>query len=124
MNVGTAGPVIFSAGYVRAPLGNNEYISRLVKVTTTNPATLFNRAIAANGAVKLSGSAIVEGYNSELGLYSPTNRNAAGGIATNSRETPAISIGSQAHLYGTAVTGLEGSVYVVPVGAAGAMNWT
>jgi len=123
MNVGTAAPVIFSAGYVRAPLGNNEYISRLVKVTTTNPASLFNRAIAANGLVKLSGSAIVDGYNSEVGPYSASNRNAAGGIATNSKDNPAISIGSQAHLYGSAVTGSGGSVYVVPGGSVGDIGW-
>jgi len=124
MNVGSSAPIIYSAGYVRAPLANNEYISRLVRVTATNPASLFNRAIAANGIVKLSGSAIVDGYNSDLGPYSSSNRTSNGGIATNSKETPAISIGGQAHLFGTAVTGPGGTVYVVPGGSVGDMDWT
>ncbi len=124
MNVGSSAPTIVAAGYVKAPLKDNEYISRQVTVTTTNPASVFNRAIAANGVVKLSGSAIVDGYNSEAGPYSAANRNAAGGIATNSRETPAISIGGQAHLYGSAVTGPGGTVYVVPGGSVGNIDWS
>src|SRR5579862_8109211 len=78
--VNTTQPTIYAAGYVRSPLRDNEYISRLVMVTTTNPPSPFNLAIAASGAVQLSGSAIVDGYNSALGPYSPTNRNANGGI--------------------------------------------
>ena len=82
---------------------------------------MFPKAIAANGLVKLSGAAIVDGYNSAF-PYSPTNRIANGGIATNSKETPAISIGSQAQLHGTAVTGAGGTVAVVPGGSLGDLN--
>src|SRR5262249_40604429 len=85
MNVGTTTPTIYAAGYVKAPMQNNEYISRLVMVTTTNPPSFFSRAIAANGSIKLSGAAIVDGYNSALGPYNLTNRTATGGVYTSSQ---------------------------------------
>src|SRR5439155_1424677 len=44
MNVGSATPVIYSAGYVRAPLQHDKYISRIVKVTTTNTPSVFSHA--------------------------------------------------------------------------------
>src|SRR5207244_11480422 len=92
LNVASTQPLIYSAGYVPSPLRDNEYISRLVRVTTTNPPSPFNLAIAASGAVQLSGSAIVDGYNSALGPYGTTNRNASGGIGTGSQhaEPPAL----------------------------------
>jgi hypothetical protein len=111
-NITSPTPVIYSAGFVKAPLRDGEYISRLVRVTATNPPSQFNVAIAANGLVRLSGSAVVDGYNSALGTYSPTNnRNADGGVATNSKQTPAIDVGS-GHIYGYAVTGPGGTVAV------------
>jgi hypothetical protein len=122
MNVGTTTPLIFAAGYVKAPLKNNEYISRLVKVTTTNPPSYFSRAIAANGLIKLSGAAIIDGYNSALGPYGPANRSASGGVYTSSQAHKAIDVGS-AHIYGMAVTGPGGTVSVAD-GSVGDLNWT
>jgi len=110
-NSSSTTPVIFSAGYVRAPLKANEYVSRLVRVTTTNPPSLFHMAIAAYGAIQLSGSAVVDGYDSAAGRYSPTNRNANGNIGTDSQQPNAIDIGS-AHVYGHVVTGPGGTVAV------------
>jgi len=110
LNVASTQPLIYSAGYVPSPLKDHEFISRVVKVTTTNPASPFNLAIAANSLVKLSGSAIVDGYNSAF-PYSPTNRMANGGVGTDSQEPNAIDVGS-AHIYGRAVTGPGGSVSV------------
>ncbi len=123
-NVGPASPspAIYSAGYVRSPLRDGQYISRLVRVTATNPPSVFSRAIAANGAVKLSGGAVVDGFNSAVGYYNATtNRNASGGIATDSGQVGAISVGS-AHLYGTAVTGPGGTVSVSG-GSVGDLNF-
>src|SRR5262245_35494235 len=122
MDVGSTTPTIYAAGYVKAPLQNNEYISRLVKVTTTNPPSFFSRAIAANGLIRLSGAAIVDGYNSALGPYSPTNRNANGGVYTSSQAPKAIDVGS-AHIYGMAVTGPGGTVAVAD-GSVGDLNHT
>jgi len=36
-NVASPSPIIQSAGYVRSPLSDNQYISRVVQVTATNP---------------------------------------------------------------------------------------
>jgi hypothetical protein len=127
-NVTTPNPVIDSAGYVPSPLRAGEYIVRLVEVTATNPPSLFSRAIAANGMVTLSGNSVVDGFNSTgfpsaLDAYNnSTNRNADGGIATNSRQTPAINVGS-ARVVGSAVTGPGGSVLVAG-GSVGDVNWS
>ncbi len=120
VNVGSPTPLIYAAGYVKAPLQNNEYISRLVKVTTTNPPSFFSKAIAANGKISLGGTAIVDGYNSALGAYSLTNRNATGGVYTSSQGQKAIDVGS-AHIYGMAVTGPGGTVSVAD-GSVGDLN--
>ena len=64
-NPGSSTPSIISAGYVRSPLKNDEYISRLVRVTMTNPPSLFSRAIASDGLIKLSGNAVIDGFNSK-----------------------------------------------------------
>jgi len=117
----SSAPVIRSAGYVRSPLEKDDYISRVVEVGATNPPSLFSKAIAANGLVKLSGGAVVDGYNSAAGPYGGTNRNASGGIATNSKQPKAIDVGT-AHLYGTAVTGPGGTV-AVNGGAVGDLDW-
>jgi hypothetical protein len=115
-------PYIQSAGFVPAPLRDGQFISRLVQVTLTNPPSEFSRAIAANGSVQLSGGSTVDGYSSALGAYDvATNRNASGGIATDSQQASAINVGS-AHVYGTAVTGPGGTVSVSD-GAVGDVSW-
>src|SRR5262245_26315521 len=88
-DVSSPSPTIISAGYVRSPLRDNEFISRIVRLTTTNPPSVFSHAIAASGLIKLSGSAIVDGYNSAAGPYSSTNRNANGSVATDSQQQKA-----------------------------------
>jgi hypothetical protein len=122
MNVGSTTPTIYAAGYVKAPMQNNEYISRLVMVTTTNPPSFFSKAISANGSIKLSGAAVVDGYNSSRGPYSLTNRNASGGVYTSSQAPKAIDVGS-AHIYGMAVTGPGGTVSVAD-GSVGDLDQT
>src|SRR5262249_25438084 len=62
VNITSPTPLIFSAGYVRTPMNADDYISRLVKVTATNPPTGFNAAIAANGIIQLSGNVVVDGF--------------------------------------------------------------
>ncbi len=119
-NVASSAPFIVSAGYVRSPLRDNEYISRQVMLTTTNPPSRFNMAIAASDFIKLSGSAVVDGYNSSAGPYSATNRNANGGVGTDSQQPKAIDVGS-GHIYGMAVTGPGGTVSVAD-GSVGDFN--
>src|SRR6266487_1781895 len=81
-NAASDNPAIFSSGFVPAPYGLG-YISRTARVTTTRPKA-FSAAIAANGQVSISGSGIVDSYNSCLGAYSTTNSlGTNGSIATN-----------------------------------------
>jgi hypothetical protein len=123
-NVATApytGPNIYSQGFVPAPLGQG-YISRLVRVIVTNTPTIFSHAIAANGPVTMSGGAVVDGYDSSLGPYSvSSNRVAAGGIATNSGQNPAVNVGT-ADVYGQVSTGAGGTVSVGS-GSVGDAAW-
>jgi hypothetical protein len=119
VHVTSTQPLIYSAGYVPSPLKDNQYISRLVKVTTTNPPSGFNLAIAANSYVKLSGSTIVDGYNSAA-PYGGTNRLANGGVGTDSQQPNAIDVGS-GHIYGIAMTGPGGTVSVAG-GSVGDLN--
>ena len=114
-----AAPVIYSAGYVRAPRKQSEYIARMVRVTTVMPSSSpFTKAIfatATNGtAIQLSGSAFVDSFNSALGPYGPSNHSTNGSIATNSKQggnNYAIKIGT-GYVYGSAGTGPGGTVFV------------
>jgi len=123
-NVATAPyttPNIYSQGFVPAPLGQG-YISRLVRVIVSNTPTLFSHAIAANGSVTLSGGAVVDGYDSSLGPYSvSSNQVAAGGIVTNSRQNPAVKVGT-ADVYGQISTGAGGTV-TTSGGSVGDVAW-
>jgi hypothetical protein len=124
-NVGSSAPLIHAAGYVQRPLANKgEYVSRLVEVTATNPPSPFMAAIAANGAVVLNGSAIVDGYDSSKGPYDPaTNRTANGQIATNSKEAGAVNIGS-GRVSGEVLTGPGAGPPQYSDGAIGDVDWT
>jgi hypothetical protein len=111
LNISSPTPLIISAGFVPSPIKKGEYICRVVQVNTTNAPSEFSRAIVANGLIRLSGNSVVDGYNSAYPYDTFTNRNASGGIATDSQQNPAINVGS-AHVYGTAVTGPGGTVSV------------
>src|SRR6266404_5172588 len=95
-NATTTQPVIYSQGFVPAPLGTN-YISRLVQVVTTNWVA-FTKAIAANGPVVLGANTIVDSFDSSNpnystnGLYTPIRHKANGGVVTDSSAQPAISV--------------------------------
>src|SRR6267154_165106 len=125
-NAASAGPVIYSQGFVPAPLETN-YISRLVQVTTTNPS-VFSKAIAAKGVVTLSGSAVVDSFNSSNPLYSSNGvyvaslREANGGVVTDSTNRPAIN-GMTGRINGRAGTGPGGTVTVSGSGGVGDLAW-
>lgn len=106
----TSGATIYSSGFVRSPYQTTQYISRTVKVGVTNPPSVFTRGIAVNGAVSLVGGPIVDGFDSRKGPYSTsTNRDAVGGIVTNSKTNGAVSLGG-ANIYGQVITGPGGTV--------------
>jgi hypothetical protein len=112
-------PVITSSGFVPVPLGKG-YISRTVQVTTSRPLGFAN-AIAASGLIQLSGSAIVDSYNSCSGPYSTNNSHGSqGSVVTDSKSNPAIKI-STGDIYGTVNTGPGGVISCG--GAIGDANW-
>ena len=116
-------PTIYSAGFIPAPLGHGDYISRLVRVLATNSPGTFNKNIAAGGSIGLSGGAVIDGYNSSNGPYNTgTNRNAAGGLVSNTKLAKGIDVGT-AHVYGTVATGPGGTVNVGSSGAVGDVAW-
>jgi len=114
-------PVIYSQGYVLSPLNTNQYISRMVKVCTTNVSG-WTYAIAATGTITMSGGGIVDGFDSRNGAYSTaTNRNATGEIATTSTAANALNIGT-GKVFGTATTGPGGTISLSG-GAIGDVSW-
>ena len=120
---GSSSPIIYSAGFVPSPLGNGQYISRTVKVPTTNPPTLFTKAIAATGPISIGSSAVVDSFDSRLGPYNTANnRGAQGSIATDCRANPAVSVGA-GRVYGTVSTGPGGTVIVGGSGGIGDVAW-
>jgi len=115
-------PIIYSTGYVPAPLQNGGFVSRTVKFTPTNAATVFTEAIACQGTISLSGGPVVDGYNSSLRSYDlTTNRLANAGIATDSTASGAVNIGN-AKVYGPVGTGPGGTVSVLH-GVVGDVAW-
>jgi hypothetical protein len=121
-NVTSTTPSVYARGFAPSPLRPGEYISRLLCATATNPPNLFNKSVAANGVVTLSGGAVVDAYDSSLGPYNTTNnRSANGGIATNFRGLQGIKVGT-AHVYGTVATGAGGTVSISG-GAVGDVSW-
>lgn len=120
VNYASNNPSIYSQGFVRSPYNTNKYISRLVLVGVTNPPTVFTHAIAVNGSVSFVGQPVIDAYDSRKGGYNTTtNRDAIGGIATNSKNTPAVSLGG-ANVYGPVLTGSGGTV---TGGTVGDVSW-
>ncbi len=116
-------PTIYSAGFVPAPMGHGDYITRLLRVLATNSPGTFSKNIAAGGSIGLSGGAVIDGYNSSNGAYdTSTNRNAAGGLVSNTKLAKGIDVGT-AHVYGTVATGPGGTVNVGSSGAVGDVAW-
>jgi hypothetical protein len=119
----SSGPIIYSAGFIPSPLGNGQYISRIVKVPATNPPTLFSKAIVATGPISFGGNALVDSFDSRIGGYNTaTNRGALGSIATDSRANPAVSVGN-GKIYGTVNTGPGGAITLGSGGGIGDVAW-
>ena len=106
----SASPTIYSQGYVRAPFKASQYIGRTVRVSITNPPTIFSKALATSGPIGMVGNPSVGGFDSRIGPYNPlTNSSVPGSIATDSTANPAISLGG-ATISGSASTGPGGTI--------------
>jgi len=122
-NADTNNPLIYSQGFIRSPYQTGRYISRTVKVQGTNVPSVFTRAVAANGPVTLVGNTLIDGFDSRMGGYNTTtNRNAIGGIASNSRILGAVNVGN-AEIFGPVSTGVGGTVIAAANGAVGDVAW-
>jgi hypothetical protein len=126
-NASSSMPVIYSQGFVPAPLGQG-YISRLVRVILITSAS-FNKAIQARGSIDLSGQSMVDSYDSSNtnystgGLYDPAKHKSNGDVVSNARGNGAVNVGN-GHIYGTVDTGPGGTVTVNGGGTVGDTNWT
>ncbi len=117
-NANSATPVIYSSGFTPSPLEKDKYIARLVRVGTTNPLSMFVRAITTTQNVKLNGSVLVDGYDSLIGGYNAsTNRYATGAIATRG----SVDV-QNANVYGNVTSGPGGTINVLN-GAIGDVAW-
>jgi hypothetical protein len=81
-------PYVYSTGFIPAPLQDGSYISRTVRVNTTNVA-IFNVAFAAIYGVSLSGNGVAsDSFNSGKtnlstnGQYDPTKASTNGNVAS------------------------------------------
>ena len=123
-NGSSTSPVIYSTGFTPSPLETNLYLSRLVKLGITNAPAFFTKAIAATGKISLNGNGSVDSYDSNKGGYDPSkNRNANGGLATDSMAAGAVSIGSNGKVFGRVSTGPGGTVTLGPNGVIGDVAW-
>ncbi len=111
---GTNCPIIYSAGYIPEPLKTNTYITRLVRVTTTNVAGLFSKAILASGLVSMDGPPLVDSYLNPP--YNPVNHRTNAQVVTYSQAPNAVSIGN-ATVFGPVNTGPGGGISVGPNGS-------
>jgi hypothetical protein len=125
-NASSSAPIIYSKGFVPAPLGQG-YISRLVQVVLVT-STTFNKAIQAKGTIDLSGQSMVDSYDSSNtnystgGQYDPAKRRANGSVISNSRNNPAVNVGT-GHIYGQVDTGPGGTVASNGGGGVGDTTW-
>jgi hypothetical protein len=121
-------PLIYSSGFVPAPLGPG-YISRTVRVVVTNQATFAN-AIQAKSTLTLSGSSVVDSFDSSNtngstgGLYDPAKRTANANVVTDSQAKPAVTLGNSAHIYGQLDTGPGGTVITSGTATVGDLVWS
>jgi hypothetical protein len=121
-------PLIYSSGFVPAPLGQG-YISRTVRVVVTNLATFAN-AIQAKSTLTFSGSSVVDSFDSSNtngstgGLYDSAKRSANGNVVTDSQAKPAVTLSNSAHIYGQLDTGPGGTVTTSGTATAGDLVWS
>lgn len=125
----TQPPIIYSTAYVPIPDTSTNYITRKVRVNTTN--YFISPGLLARGTISMSGGAIVDSYNSTVGPYtsSPHGTNAL--VVTDSTAPGAISLLKGGTIYGLAETGPGGNITctggasVGPNGSTGCTSgWT
>ena len=102
-NAATAAPTITAAAVISIP--KQPPLLKQVRLGGS-VRRLWSNGLVAKGSVTFSGSAYVDGYDSNLGPYNAaTNRNDRGAVATNSSAMSSVSLGGTAYIYGYVSTG-------------------
>ena len=107
-------PIIISTGQVWCASAN-KFIERRIRAKTKGES-FFMSAISAKRNIVLSGTAMVDSFDSvdpaysTGGTYDPTKKKAKGDVVTNESTPGAISLGGQATIYGKVATGPAGTV--------------
>jgi hypothetical protein len=123
-----APPVVIAEGFAKAPLQVNQYISRKVRVTTTDFPVYYG-GIVVDREIELNGNGIyVDSYDSTdplsstLGLYDQSKKRANGHVASNYGVKDSINIGN-ANIFGKVSTAPGGSIDTGPLGVVGSLAW-
>jgi len=115
-------PIITVRGSLKEPIGNGD-VTRVVKVRTKMNQR-FPAAILAKGSITLSGSGLVDSFNSTNalestgGLYDPAKATDHALVATTLRTVNCLSVGNST-VFGSAATGPGGTVRINPSGNVG-----
>ncbi len=117
----TTPPVIYSTGYVAIPGTSTNYISRQVRVTTTNE--IATGGLISKGAISLTGNARLDSYNSAVAPYNSSAPGTNAIALTDSTNYGAINLTGSSLIYGLAVTGPSGTVTWSGTSAVGSSNW-
>jgi hypothetical protein len=114
-------PVIYATAHV--PLGayNTGYITREVRVTTTNQ--ISSGGLIAKGAITMSGNARLDSYNSAVAPYNPASPGTNAIALTDSTAAGAVSLAGSSKIYGMAVTGPGATITCGGTSTVGGTAW-
>ena len=121
-------PLVLSKGFVKSPLETDKYISRTVRVTTTNRA-LFTYGIITKENIDMKGNNLtVNSWDStdpdysKNGRYDNKKTKAGGDVATRSGLVDSFNVGN-AKIHGRVATGPGGTIAIGSQGVVGSSQW-
>jgi hypothetical protein len=115
-------PVIWSTGYVPAPMSSTDFIRRRVRVTTLRQSAGAG-GVNARNTITFSGGGYLDSYDASITpKYDPTKRRGNGLAISNAKTSGAIAVGT-GKIYGNATTGAGGTVTFGAGGAVGDSAW-
>jgi hypothetical protein len=120
--LGPSASLIWSTGYVAAPLSSPAvYVRRLVRVLATN-AVSFGKGITAKGPITFNGGAHLSAYTVSNGVYNTTVAATAAALS-NSGASGAVTFNGGGYVAGNIYTGPGGSVTIKGSAAVGDSSW-
>jgi hypothetical protein len=117
---GTTNYVIYSTGYVPAPLSSSSYVARKLRVTTQVAAigtNAFPFAVVTATTLTLGSGFIINSYDDSLPWpWTNSNVGAQAGLASTSTTNNQITISGTTYIYGTIATPPSGGVSISGTG--------